>query len=153
MKKQQKTYILLVAVLCVWGLIGYQIYSRMNPDALVLEDTVILNKFKRQAVVEAPIYELRKPYRDPFSGKYPKKKVTKRKAKVVPKREVLPLPKIVFNGAIQNGKKRSYILTINGKQELLKIGETAQKVTLLKVSNTEIKVKFDGRVTVINLPK
>lgn len=154
MKKQQKTYILLAVVLCIWGVIGYQIYSRMNPSIPELEDVEIQTTFRKQKNVVASYYELKKEYRDPFTGKYPKKKVVKRKKKKpAPKKELLPLPRIVFNGTVENGKKKTYILTINGQQELLKIGDTLQKVILLNVKDTLIKVKFDGRITTISLPE
>ena len=74
MKKQHKTYLLLGAVLAIWGLIGHQIYSRLNPSIPELETYQGSSSFQKEKVTETSFYEIQKQYRDPFLGKFPTKK-------------------------------------------------------------------------------
>ena len=84
MKKQQKTYILLIAVLGIWGAIGYQMYIRMNPPAAEIASLPVQSSFQRQSITTQSFYELKEAYRDPFLGKFPSKKTTvQRKKRVI----------------------------------------------------------------------
>ena len=76
MNKQQKTYGLLIAVLVIWGLIGHQIYTRLNPSPPELKTFTAQSTFKKQQANENSFYEVKTEYRDPFLGKFPKKKET-----------------------------------------------------------------------------
>lgn len=140
MKKQHKTYILLIAVIGIWGAIGYQIYKRMNPSIPELANIEVQNTFQKIPETKTEFYQLQKDYRDPFLGGYPKKKRTKTKPK--PEKPAIPFPRVVYNGIIQGGKKTTYILTINGQQEILKKGDVFQKVKLIKADKEKAVVRF-----------
>ncbi|PQJ80289.1 hypothetical protein [Polaribacter porphyrae] len=143
MKKQQKTYILLIAVLFIWGAIGYQIYSRLNPPTPELNLTQVQSTFQKQKVVTQTHYEIKEEYRDPFLGKFPKKKKIIKRKKVNPKSKVIiPFPNVVYNGLVEGNKTKSYILTVNRKQEILKKGETHQGVKLISATKNEAVVQF-----------
>ncbi len=142
MNKQQKTYGLLIAVLVIWGLIGYQIYIRLNPSTPELEAFTVQNTFKKQQVVETSFYEVKAEYRDPFLGGFPKKKV--RKKRIVKPKEIVRFPRIIYNGVIQGNTSKSYILTINNSQELVKLGQEIQGVKLVMANTKEAIVKFKG---------
>jgi hypothetical protein len=144
MTKQQKTYGLLFAVLVIWGTIGYQVYNRLNPPIPELKLSEIQTQFQRKKIKEQSFYELKKTYRDPFLGSFPIKKVV-RKQTLVSKKAVTPFPNVKYNGIIE-GNHKSYIFTVNGQQEIIKIGEVFQGIKLLKATKNEVKVKFENRI-------
>lgn len=147
MTKQQKTVGLLVAVLIVWGAIGYQIFMRLQPNA----DTTaieIQRTFTPQKYTEKEFYTIKEPYRDPFLGKFPATKVIRTK-KV--KKLTVVFPSIVYNGIISGNTSQSYILTINGRQELFKLKETLNEVTLLKATVEEVMISYKGNKKTILL--
>lgn len=145
MTKQQKTYGLLIVVLVIWGMIGYQIYTRLNPSAPEIEMSQIQTRFQKQEAVEQSFYKLNDEYRDPFLGGFPKKK-TVRKKTVFSKKSTTPFPNVQYNGIIEGNRSKSYILTVNGKQEIVKKGQVFQGVKLLRASRTEVQVKFEGEI-------
>lgn len=144
LKKQQKTYLLLGAVLIIWGTIGYQIYSRLNPSNTEFEIEPIATNFQKQKITNPILYQLKNEYRDPFLGNFPKKKriTTKRKKNIKPTLKN-PFPRVVYNGIIQVDGSTSFILTINNKQEIVKTGDTFQKVKLIKANKQEAVVEFE----------
>lgn len=150
MKKQQKTYALLIAVLVIWGLIGYQIYIRFTPSTPSIVTSDIQIRYKREHYVQQTNYELHTIYRDPFLGSFPKKKKVVKK-KSVPKKPkpAVVFPEITYNGIIEGNGSKSYILTVNRRQEILKLNEEFLGITLLKASKSEIKVKFKNELKTI----
>ena len=141
MKKQQKTYGLLIAVVLIWGIIGYQIYSRLNPPILELNTVQINNSFTREKALEIPFYELKPEYRDPFLGKFKEKKKVVKTKKIIPKIEI-PFPTVLYNGIIETSSSKSYILTINGKQQILKLGEVSQEIKLISADFEKAVIGF-----------
>lgn len=143
MNKQQKTYGLLIAVFVIWGIIGYQIYIRLNPPILELKASEVNSSFVRQQINETSFYEVQANYRDPFLGKLPEKKKVIQKSFVEPKM-ILPFPSVIYNGIIEGNNSKAYILTINGKQEIVIIGQEIQKIKLIKADSKQAIVKFEG---------
>jgi|TARA_B110000046_G_C13026081_1_gene414214 hypothetical protein len=143
MTKQQKTYGLLIAVLVIWGVIGYQIYIRLNPPTPEFETNQIQTRFQRKQAVKQSFYALNKEYRDPFLGRFPKKK-TVRKKTIISKKLTTPFPNVQYNGIIEGNGHKSYILTVNRKQEIIKLGQVFQGIKLIKGTKNEILVKFEN---------
>ena len=50
---------------------------------------------------------------------------------------------------IKGNVSQSYILTINGRQEIVKLGQATQRVTLIKATMKEAVVKFEGEIKTI----
>lgn len=143
MKKQQKTVWLVTAVLIIWGLIGYTFYKRMYPTVPETKRNEISKTSFKKIQQPTSFYEVKGDYRDPFLGKYPqKKKVVKRK--IIEKKIEIQFPNIIYNGMVEGNKTTSYILTITGQQEILKLGGVFQEVTLLKANSKEAIVLFQG---------
>lgn len=142
MKKKTKTYLLLMVVLIVWGIIGYQIFSRLNPS---VEQTVLqpVKKYTSEKVSEQHFYSLQEEYRDPFLGGFPQKKKINTK-KVLKTAPTVQFPNIVYNGMITGNKSTTFILTINGQQEILKLRETKHQVKLISANKERALVKFQG---------
>jgi hypothetical protein len=144
MKKQQKTYILLGAVLLIWGIIGVQIYMRINPPEPEIQPITGNSYFERKKTSDNVTYQLKPAYRDPFFGKFPiKKKKKKKKTKIVNKEPQKPFPDVVYNGVIKGAKKDTYILTINRKQYIVKKGEIVNNIKVIKGNSNEITLLFE----------
>ncbi|WP_299118252.1 hypothetical protein [uncultured Tenacibaculum sp.] len=144
MKKQQKTYFLLAGVLAIWGIIGYQIFNQLNTEEITISVNNDNFKYIPKERIEVKKYNIKGNYRDPFLGKSFFNKKKKVKSLNVKEKKLLPFPNVVYNGIIQGSKKKSYIITVNGKQEIIKINQTFQNITLLQANNKEIKVRFNN---------
>jgi hypothetical protein len=108
----------------------------------------IQRTFTPQKYTEKEFYTIKEPYRDPFLGKFPATKVIRTK-KV--KKLTVVFPSIVYNGIISGNTSQSYILTINGRQELFKLKETLNEVTLLKATVVEVMISYKGNKKTILL--
>ncbi len=142
MSKQRKTYVLLIAVLVVWGIIGYQFYSRWHPKN---EGEELLrvshSKFVPQPVAAETHYKIQAKYRDPFlETHYRTKKIPSKKR--INREPQLPFPTVVYNGMVKGSRYTSYVLTINGKQEVFKTGQSIQDITLVKADEKGALVRF-----------
>ena len=141
MNKNQKTYLLLFAVALVWGAIGYQFFTRYKINDPVITTNQVVKPYQQEKK-QAVNYTIQPDYRDPFLGKiYRKKhpvnkKITSSKPKVI-------FPKILYNGSI-NGSTKSYIISINGVQEVFQLKQTMKGITLVKANEREITLKYQG---------
>jgi hypothetical protein len=78
-------------------------------------------------------------------GGFPTKKRIQQKT-IIAKKPTIVFPSIQYNGSVKNNKGKSYILTINGKQDIVKIGQVLQGVQLIKGSKNEVSVKFKNEL-------
>ena len=139
MSKNQKTYLLLVAVVIVWGAIGFQIYSYMDPEDY--RPTIIsATKYTPPKGEKTTEYTIQPDYRDPFLGKIYRKETHKKKVKKTPKPPVI-FPKISYNGVIK-GAKSAYIITIGGTQEIFQLKQTIKGITLIRANENEVVLKY-----------
>ncbi len=148
MNKNQKTYLLLGAVIIIWSAIGYQVYIRLNPTIPELKQEMNAFEFQRLDSNKRSKYVLKDAYRDPFLGGFPSKK-KRVQNKVVSKQTNAQFPTIVFNGVVQTGRVQSFILTINGAQQMVTNGEVFYGVKLLKGNKNRVVVKFGNRIQTV----
>ncbi len=149
MSKNQKTYLLLFAVALVWGSIGYQFYKGYNPDISEIEvGSPVL--FKPESYKKVTSYIITPDYRDPFTGKI-YKKPTQLKKKIATKATVV-FPAIVFKGIIK-GSKNSYIISINGNDQIFQLKQTILGVTLVGSKQKNITVKYQNQTKNYTLAK
>lgn len=142
MKNKNRTYLLLVAVIAVWGTIGYKLFVGMNPSPIRTK-TISNVDFKKVETKKGERIVIQPDYRDPFLGKIYRKKVKKPIIKKVPKKPPVVFPLVQFIGIV-SGSETSYILQINGRQEIFKIGETYQEITLQKGSERSVLIRYKG---------
>lgn len=149
MTKQQKTYVLLAAVLLIWGIIGYQFFNQFSSNNTEVTASSSF-EFVPKKITKQETYTVNANYRDPFLGKLPsdkKKKIVKRKK--APKTNI-PFPSIIYRGVVEGGSK-SFILTINGVEEIMSVGQTLHKVTLKKANQSQVIVVFNSVSKTIQL--
>ncbi|MEX0313720.1 MAG: hypothetical protein AB3N18_06050 [Allomuricauda sp.] len=150
MSKNTKTYVLLGAVLLIWGIIGFKVFSAMSPEpeTPVLAENI---NFKPKERVEKDTFSILIDYRDPFLGTMPPSK-KKPKIKRVAKPKV-QFPNVNYTGLItdQNTKNHIFFITISGNQYLMRKGNTQADVTLVSGSSKSIRVRHKGIVKTITL--
>ncbi|WP_440881313.1 hypothetical protein [Tenacibaculum sp. C7A-26P2] len=142
MLKQKKILLLLVTVLIVWGIIGFQIFSYLNPEEEIFKEPSVAT-FKPIVKQAKETYVVKKHRRDPFLGKLliqPKKI-----KKVIRKKEPINFPTIVFNGLVESNRKKTFVLTINGEQKIVKVGQVFKEVKLLKGTASEVLLSYKGK--------
>ncbi|MEO1486503.1 MAG: hypothetical protein AAFU57_12195 [Bacteroidota bacterium] len=154
MQQKRKTYLLLALVVVVWGILGFRIVKTLSPDSDNSPVVVSTTDFSIPEI-KNDSFAISANYRDPFLGtwaKADKPAKTKKKLKKVP-----PPPKIpvIYSGSMaENGKKgRMFFVTINGKQHLMRVNQTVEKVRLLKGNKETITVRYPGHTETISLQK
>lgn len=143
MKKKQKTVGLLTAVIIIWGLIGYTFYKRTRTTVAEIKTAVTPKSTFKKNNETIRFHHVNGAYRDPFLGTNPQKK-KRGKRKTTPTEMKHSFPSIRYNGMVKNKKTASYILTINGQQEIVKLGAVFQEVTLIAANSAEVTVLYKG---------
>lgn len=155
MKNKQLTYVLILAVAGVWGLILYRVFDAASGD----DDTEIaIPQTTKKEVYND--YQLKPDttrlllnYRDPFGLVKPEDTV-RAVHSAMKTATIAAIPKpavnwgfIKYSGFISNpgSKKMITVLTINGKNAMLAEGETSDDVKLLKNMRDSIKVQYKNK--------
>lgn len=151
MDKQLKTYVLIAGVVVVWGMIGYQIYSKFTTKEFNFQQQQ-QQSYQPKTIHNKAQYSIRKHERDPFLGT-----VTTANPVKVPRAKKavssVEFPNIRFNGVVKHGKKRAYIITVNGSQELFMRGELKRDIKLISGTNNTVRLRYKGVTKVFTLPK
>jgi hypothetical protein len=147
LSKQQKTYLLLIAVIGIWGMIIYQIFKETNTDTSTPTST-IQKKFIPQKIQQKKEDTLDVNYRDPFLGKVSRKIVRK---KATDPKQPIYFPVIIYNGSIIGNKKTAYIISVQNQQKIIKIGQTFKDVTLVSANSNEIIIAYKKERKTIKL--
>ncbi|MEP3208641.1 MAG: hypothetical protein ABJN95_05605 [Maribacter sp.] len=152
MHKNTKTYLLLTAVLLIWGIIGYKVFSG-NSDVTEAEASFKKSPLRSLPTQVKDTFSILTDYRDPFLGTFPKKKVKKTKRTSKLKKTAEPEIKIQFTGLVtdKNSKQRIFFVNINGQQHLMSVKDEIQKVQLLSGTSTSIRVRANGKTRIIDI--
>jgi len=157
MKNKKNIYILLPAVLLVWGLLGYRIFSTVNPSIKKQQTVAASNNFKPQLLQESETFTINADYRDPFLGTVAQKKISKTKkiAKTITKKPKVPFPSIMYKGLVSSKKKNQqvFLISINGQQFFFKKNSTKNEVKLLRGSSKQVVLQFQGQQQTFTLEK
>lgn len=74
LKTKKKTYLLLVVVLGVWGMIGYRIWAGLNPEAPKMVQQDVNINFNPNTGTAIDTFSIQTIARDPFLGTLTTKK-------------------------------------------------------------------------------
>lgn len=150
MKKKKVIYFLLPIIVLVWVFVFYQIFGYFFSEP---------NFAKENTMVKVNIDEIKKDtfsivanYRDPFldakkvvvqSSHRGNSSSTKKKKALLPVADK-PWPVIKYNGMIKNNnsEKRVGIVSIGGKEYLVKEGDVLDEVKVKKIEKNLIAVVF-----------
>ncbi len=143
MKNKTKTYILLALVLSIWGAIGFKIVEAVNPSEANTTAQNFDVSFSPQINSEIDTFSIETVNRDPFLGTL----TTKRKiVNTVPKPKTIVWKPIIYHGNISknDAKKNIFIVSIDGKQYLMKLGQTISDIKLVRGDTKKIVVVYKG---------
>ncbi len=154
MNNKIKTYLLLLAVLSIWGIIGFKVFSTLNPEspATVKDDNIITFSPKSQTKIDT--FSIKTVSRDPFLGTLYKAKKVAVKASPKPLKSPLVWPTIIYHGAVarQQSKMKVFVVSINGNQHIMKVGQEIADVKLLRAVAKSITVRYKGvRKTIVKI--
>jgi len=148
MQKKVKTYILLAIVLGVWGIIGYQVYAKLNPTEEPITTSNAIVSFKPKQDIIKDTFSISKDHYDPFLNKpYQKNREASATRNTTKTKGTVVFPKVIYKGAISKQKSTSniYILEINGIQQLFKVRKQIDGITLLKGTKKSVVISFKGQ--------
>ena len=154
MKNKRNTYILLSAVLILWGIIGYRVFASFKPPKENNNGLLKTEKFHSKEITAKETYIIQANYRDPFLGTIKKRK---KKTSVVPKskKEKIIFPNVEYKGVFSSNVKKNtvYLIKINNKKEMFKIKEVHQDVRLLQGDTENITLKYKTKKQIFYLNK
>jgi len=154
MKNKRNTYILLAAVLLIWGLLIYQFFSFTSGEAV--QEAITTNlKVTPLAVKERDSIAITVNYRDPFLGKAylpvdPNMRKADTKKKAMPK-EPVNWPSVVYKGIVSDSKdkKKVFMVIISGQTYLMRQKDTEQQITLKTGNRDYIDITYEGNTNKI----
>ena len=153
MNKKKKIYVLLVAVLIVWGLIVVKIYKAIELDETLNVEVVRNQTFEPDTHFEMDSFSIETVERDPFLGTFikPPKKI-KKPLRPPPKSKLLK--QITYAGIVQKTKSKTpvFVVNINNRQYILKKGQTVDSVTLVRGNASQIVVRYNHQLQTIKRP-
>ena len=154
-KNKNLTYLLICAVVVVWGIILYRVIFNNSDDDYQLKAQPVAKKNEPydQFELKRDTFRLALNYRDPFTGvvETPPKSVETiaKPTNFVPPpfRPPINWGVIKYRGYVINPqtKKVVSILEINGKERMLVEGEFLEGVKLLKNKKDSILVYWQGK--------
>jgi hypothetical protein len=143
---------LLAVVLGIWGTIGYKIINGISSDAPPLALQEFDNTFKPKSVVEAEAFSIQHIERDPFLGTLTstKKKKTTVISNNAPKPNVTNKI-ITYSGLIQKQTTTDqvFVINIDNNQYLLKKGQTADDIKLVRGNAKQIVIRYNNKLQTI----
>lgn len=156
MKNKKNTYILLLIVLTIWGLVIYRFFS-FGVNEIQVENTSRNFRIKPLIIKEQDTFTINVNYRDPFLGKMylpvAKARISSKKATNNKPKDVLLWPTVIYKGIVSdnNNRKKIFMVIINGQRYLMIEKDTEQEVTLTGGSREFITVKYKGKTDKILL--
>jgi hypothetical protein len=141
LKSKKKTYLLLALVIVVWSTIIYKVITGLNPELpeLQTQQALVVNDFKISTKTDT--FSIKILDRDPFLGTLTKKRVV---TTVLNKTKPLQWHPVDYLGTIKNNnqKEQIFIVTIDGKQRLLKKGQTMDSIRLVYGNKNRVVLSY-----------
>lgn len=155
MKSKRNTYILLITVLLIWGILIYQFFSFAGKKKIVTESAGTNLHVRPVVIKERESIVINVNYRDPFLGQMylpanNDKKKSGRRTKLINK-EPLLWPSIIYKGIVSDSKDKNkvFMVIINGQTYLMREKEMEQEITLKKGNREFINVTYKGTTNTI----
>jgi hypothetical protein len=155
MNNKRNTYILLLLVLSIWGMVIYKFFSATQEEP----------RIGSPGPTELKPYTFNKPdsviidvnYRDPFLGKtYSTTRATTsrvRSSKAKEAEQPIVWPQVIYKGIVSDAKnkKKIFILIINGHRYLMKEKENIDDIILKSGNRQSVIVQYNGDLTTVYL--
>lgn len=166
MSKKAKLYLLIIINFIAWGYVGYRIYGALQGDDDVAfeESNLSIKKISEDKKEDSVVLMLN--YTDPFlkGGNYSKENRVKATSHTIssnnqtsktvqvnqPKKIEAPVANldIKYVGLIKNSDKgtQTAMISINGKSYFVKVKDIIEGITILEISNTQLKLKSKNSI-------
>lgn len=143
---------LIVLVLAIWGVIGYQMLSVVNSETAKVFEQDFVATFNPKVKTEVDTFSIQIANRDPFMGTLLVKKKVKIKSLSKTKNIKAIWMPITYHGNISNQNKKTtvYIISIGGSQYLMKVGQQIKDLKLVKGNMEYVQLSYKGAVKIIN---
>lgn len=160
MKSKSIVYLLVFSVLGIWGVILFRVYlSVSDKDDTVLPEVSTLPSRKAEVPKLYPdTFKLLMNYRDPFTGtpaiKNDTSNINSRKVPLtslpVPP-EINPALQMKYLGYMMDKKERNRvaIISYNGREKMMRKGDTSGGVTLTAIQKQGVMMRFKGKMITI----
>ncbi len=147
LKNKTKIYVLLAVVLGIWGTIGYKLINGMSPDIAKVNEENFDLSFNPKTNTEIDTFSIKDTERDPFLGTLSRKKINRTASTKSSKKLIKDNRVIIYGGLIkkQNSSDYVFIVNINKNQYLLKKGQTADSVKLIKGNEKGITIRYHNK--------
>src|SRR5690606_22152410 len=151
LNKKSKTYLLIIAVLSIWGTIAYKFFSTYNTEAPVVDKQNTVMAFK-PLTKKTDTFTIQQLQRDPFLGTLKRKPSTTNKGGIKKPKDTIQVPQMTYLGLlkIQKSNDQIFALNINGEQFLVKKGQTVEKIRIIQADSRKMVVRFLNKT--ITLP-
>jgi hypothetical protein len=157
MKNKKTAWILLPAVLSIWGFLGWKLYAAMNTESLPTRNFSNAQTGYSEDQLIPDTYRLLLDYPDPFlaavksESAHTVKKSSQSSGITIPK--IAPVttttwPEIQFAGLVKSPKDGKMVgfLSVNGVSHFVKNQDVIEELLILKLWNDSVKVSL-GRET------
>jgi hypothetical protein len=148
MKNKKAIYILIPAVLFIWGIIFYKIYSKINHNNNAYSTNIIANKKQENFLSKTDDYKLQCDYSDPFLGVSMKREnMTSLKGKFAKKNnQNIIWPDIKVSGYVENAKNKKikFWVAVSNNSYLMALGDTIKSIKLFKIWHDSVQFEYEG---------
>lgn len=160
MKSKSIVYLLVFSVLGIWGVILFRVYlSVSDKDDIVLPSAGALPLRKADVPKLYPdTFKLLMNYRDPFTGTPAITKdtsdINSRKAPLTSlpaAPEINPALQMKYLGYVRDRREKNSVAIIiyNGKEKMMKKGDTIGGITLTAIQKQGVMMRFKGKMVTI----
>jgi hypothetical protein len=146
MKNRKMLYILVPAVILIWGAVAYSIFNHMHSSDSNFEQQNAPVSFKTTDT-DSIKYQLLANYRDPFNAgirntKYDEIGEQEKMSRSQNIGQPVAWPQIEYQGLISHNKKWVALIKINNSNLLMKEGDEKMDIKLIKMYNDSVLLKF-----------
>ncbi len=158
MKSKRNTYILIAALISIWGFIAFKMVFNFEKTKTFSTNIIeVKNNFKK---LKIDSFTIAANYKDPFNVKsnkiyYPKKQITKKKKPIIKKKEAnkkatkkINISHIKYYGTIKNSKtnKIAGILYVGKQEYLIYKNFEFPNGKILSISEEKISIEYKKQV-------
>jgi len=149
MKNKKLLYILIPAVIIIWGVIIWRIVSftaKDSEDNLEYKIDISSDSLTKQQ------YILQLDYSDPFLGIKDIKTSKPIKNNGIKKVEIssltpnIPMPQIDYFGLVECGQRKTGLITFKTKSLLIHTNENYEEIEILSMNEDSLKITFKSKV-------
>jgi len=123
--------------MAVWGTIAYKIVSALNPELpdIQPQEFTVNSNYKVETKVDT--FSITQVNRDPFLGV-----LIKKPSRTKVKNKSVQWQPVIYHGFVKKGNNQMFIVSINGKQHLLKKGQTKDSITVVYGTPKSITMRY-----------